>query len=219
MFKNYITDTTYGFISSFFTTTFPSKHFIIDPFTCMVRLSILSFKPKGTKISLFDNMIKYNDPNIFQGSIRWTQGDHRNDLHNLYGPIVKALEWYDVNNPKIYNIFNLSSKGLENLMLSYNNNNTTFHSLKYYKSIIDNIIENDTNTVKNVTKEDDNKIYTDLKKLWNKNEINIINDILEEMKEKNSDEINSLINAIDAIIYIKEKKVKRIIENNTRALI
>jgi len=183
----------------------------------MVRLSILSFKPKGTKISLFDNMIKYNDPNIFQGSIRWTQGDHRNDLHNLYGPIVKALEWYDVNNPKIYNIFNLSSKGLENLMLSYNNNNTTFHSLKYYKSIIDNIIENDTNTVKNVTKEDDNKIYTDLKKLWNKNEINIINDILEEMKEKNSDEINSLINAIDAIIYIKEKKVKRIIENNTRS--
>ena len=52
--------------------------------------------------------------------------------------------------------------------------------------------------------EQDNKIYTDLKNLWNKNEITIINDILNEMKEKNEDETNSLINAIDSIINIKD---------------
>ena len=217
MFKHYIADTTYEFFSSFFTSTINSKMFIIDPFTCMVRLSILSFKPKGTKISIYDNMIKYNDPTFLQGTIRWSKGDHRNDLHNLYGPIVKALEWYDLRNDKIQNIFSLSSEGLNKLMGSYNRNNTTFHSLEYYKKIIDENLEEDTN----ISKKGDtvNKIYTDLKNLWNKNEINIINDILEEMKNKNEDEMNSLINAIDAIITIKEKKVKQIIDSNTNALI
>ena len=218
MFKNYITDTTYEFFSSLFAHNINNKHFIIDPFTCMVRLSILSFKPRGTKISIFDNMIKYNDPNIFQGTIRWSKGDHRNDLHNLYGPIVKSLEWYDLQNEKIKNIFKLSSDGLEILMTSYNKNNTTFHSLEYYKKIIDDNLDNNNKIIDN--KPDSiNKIYKDLQNLWNKNEINIINDILEEMKNKNDEEINSLINAIDAIINIKEKNVKIIIDTNTTALI
>lgn len=216
MFKNYFNGSTYEFFSSLFVNNICDKHFIIDPFTCMVRLSILSFKPNGTKISIFDNMIQYNDPNIFQGTIRWSKGDHRNDLHNLYGPIVKALEWYDIKNEKIQNIFKLSSEGLKKLMTSYDRNNTTFHSLEYYKKIIDGNLKNQDTISKDKSL---NKIYTDLQNLWNTNEINIINDILEEMKHKNDDEINSLINAIDAIISIKEKKVKKIIDSHTTALI
>ena len=69
---------------------------ILDPLTCLVRLSILDFKPLGTKISLNNNKIKYNEPNVLQGAIRWTNGDAREDLHNLFNPLKKAvLLWYD----------------------------------------------------------------------------------------------------------------------------
>ena len=217
MFKNYITDTTLQLFSSLFgATPSNSKYFIIDPFTCMVRLAILSFKPTGTKISIIDNMIKFNDPTILQGTIRWSQGDRRDDLHNLHGPIIKAIDWYDLNNDKIQHIFGLSSKGLENLMTSYTHNSTVRHSLVYYKSIIDNNLkEEKPNDVKT---DKFNKIYTELKDLWNKNEINIINDILSEMEQKNEEEKHSLINAIDSIINIKEKRVQAIIKNNTTIL-
>jgi hypothetical protein len=218
MFKNYITDTTVQLFSSIFgNNKQQTKYFIIDPFTCMVRLAILSFKPKGTKISILDNMIKYNDPNILQGTIRWSQGDNRDDLHNLYRPITKAIEWYQLEDEKIKHIFGLSSKGIENLMFSYTGNSTVRHSLVYYKSIIDDNLKEEKETIVN-KEENFNKIYTELKSLWNKNEINIINDILSEMENKTDDEKQSLINAIDSIINIKERRVQMIIKKNTTVL-
>jgi hypothetical protein len=218
MFKNYITDTTVQLFSSIFgNNKQQTKYFIIDPFTCMVRLAILSFKPKGTKISILDNMIKYNDPNILQGTIRWSQGDNRDDLHNLYRPITKAIEWYQLEDEKIKHIFGLSSKGIENLMFSYTGNSTVRHSLVYYKSIIDENLKEEKETIVN-KEENFNKIYTELKSLWNKNEINIINDILSEMENKTDDEKQSLINAIDSIINIKERRVQMIIKKNTTVL-
>ena len=82
-----------------------------------VRLSILDFKPLGTKISLNNNRIKYNEPNVLQGAMRWTNGDTREDLHNLFNPLKKAVLWYDTKNQEIKNIFNYAIKGLKNYNL------------------------------------------------------------------------------------------------------
>ena len=45
------------------------QHFILDPFTCMIRLGILNFMQIGTKISIYDNRISYCAPTILQGYI------------------------------------------------------------------------------------------------------------------------------------------------------
>ena len=71
---------------------------IIEPFICLIRLSILEFKPNGTKISINNNQIKYNIPNILQGPLRWSNGDNREDIHNIFYPIKKACEWFDLSN-------------------------------------------------------------------------------------------------------------------------
>ena len=62
---------------------------IIEPLICLIRLSILEFKQKGTKISINNNQIKYNIPNILQGPLRWSNGDNRKDIHNIFYPIKK----------------------------------------------------------------------------------------------------------------------------------
>jgi len=77
------------------------KNYVLDPLTCIVRCAILSFKPIGTKLSINQNKITFIDPNILQGVIRWSYGDKREDLHNIYKPIIKSTKWYKVDNPDI----------------------------------------------------------------------------------------------------------------------
>ena len=52
---------------------------IIDPLTCVVRLALLKYKPHGTKISVKENQISYNEPHLLQGPLRWTFGDCRGE--------------------------------------------------------------------------------------------------------------------------------------------
>ena len=56
-------------------------------------------------VSISNNGIIYHEPNPAQGAIRFINGDAREDLHNLYCPILKAIEWYpntDSNYLEIY---------------------------------------------------------------------------------------------------------------------
>ena len=49
------------------------KKSLLDPLTCIIRCAILAFKPFGTKISILNNRITYHEPNLLQGTIRWSQ--------------------------------------------------------------------------------------------------------------------------------------------------
>ena len=196
------------------------KNFIIDPLTCMIRLSMLSFKDVGTKISIADNKISFNEPHVLQGPIRWSQGDNRDDLHNLYRPIVKALEWYDLDDIKMKHIFELSIEGIEKLKEAYIDNSSITHSLEFYRKSI----EDRVNSVHNAEQSNPenivvNKIYMDLKKLWNTNEITIVHNLFNEIQNtSDSGSIHSLMDALNSIIFIKEQKVKTIILAHTTLL-
>jgi len=118
---------------------------LLDPLSSIIRLSVLSFKPNGTKISINSNKISYQSPNIIQGSIRWGNGDTRDDLHNLCEPIEKAIEWYNVNNICINQIFQYALEGLVKLRKVYKSedqsSNLVCHSLSYYINILTKILE------------------------------------------------------------------------------
>ena len=77
-------------------TSSENKNIILEPISCIFRMILLKYKPSGTKISIYNNSINYNEPNYFQGMIRSYNGDKRDDLHNLYNPFLKSFEWYSV---------------------------------------------------------------------------------------------------------------------------
>ena len=112
MFSNLIKTNFYNFINLFRANKSDS---IIEPLICLIRLSILEFKPNGTKISINNNRITYNVPNILQGAMRWSNGDNREDIHNIFYPIKKSCEWFDLKDQEIINIFNFTMKGIEKL--------------------------------------------------------------------------------------------------------
>lgn len=208
------------FLVSFFEV---KRDSILDPLTCIIRLGILEFKPIGTKISLNNNKIKYNDPSVIQGALRWSNGDNREDLHNLFNPLKKAVLWYDVNNSEIKNLIDYSIRGLQKLQSSYNKNSVISHSMQYYIDYLKNSINQKNND--NTEEEEENSISKQLRELWNEREITIVNNIilqLEENRKKNNSEFeleqDALIKTLETILTRKEQKVSSILFENITLL-
>ena len=212
MFKHYLGNSIFNFFNSIFYEN--NSNSIIDPLTCLIRLAILEFKPINTKISIKNNRITYNDPNILQGTLRWTNGDKRSDIHNIYNPILKAIQWYEPDNEDIKNIFKYSLKGLEKLKMSYEENSIISHSIEYYITFIKQNFKNKKNK-----ETETNTIFFQFKELWSDRELNIINNMLLELADQYDDSVdNSLIEAIEVILNKKEEIVADIILQNTTKL-
>lgn len=195
-----------------------NKNIILDPLSCLIKLAILGYYESGTKISIYNNRILYNHPSILQGAFRFFNGDGKEDLHNLYNPLLKCLEWYwDENNEDINFLFKNSIFGIIKLKESYKNNLMIQHLLNYFILILkskDKKINKNTNN--NIQKnsqrlqeydgiyniheinhenaknnEINNEIHIFLKNLWNENEIKIIIQLFKEFIHKHTDKNNT----------------------------
>jgi hypothetical protein len=113
------------------------RNVIIDPFSCLVKLSLIRYLDEGTKISIYQNRLNFNAPSYIQGIVRFVYGDNREDLHNILLPIQKCVEWYwnDRNTDIIY-MFNNAVLGLKFLKNSYSTYATIQHTLDYYIIIL-----------------------------------------------------------------------------------
>ena len=102
------------FIQSYFQSQ-PNQQ-ILDPMCCLLRISLLNYKDSFTKCSIIKNSLQYNQPSMFQGIIRHINGDKREDIHNIYQPILKAIEWYDISNKYYSYIFSQTIQGIDCLL-------------------------------------------------------------------------------------------------------
>ena len=196
----------------------PDKNIIIDPLSCLIKLSILKFCPIGTKISIGDNMITILDPGLLQGTYRFVKGDAREDLHNLYVPLIKSIEWYwhEENNNNINNLFDFAINGLETLRASYPHNSTITHTLDLY---IHHLTSKQVKTLQNKdinTNETSNEIHEYLKQLWNQREIHIIIELLLEYNSKQDEK--HILDSILSLSAAKENKLKIFLKEHFASL-
>jgi hypothetical protein len=113
------------------------RNVIIDPFSCLVKLSLIRYLDEGTKVSIYQNRLNFNTPSYVQGIIRFMYGDNREDLHNILLPIQKCVEWYyDEKNTDMIYMFNNAVLGLKFLKHSYSTYATIQHTLDYYIIIL-----------------------------------------------------------------------------------
>lgn len=198
----------------------PDKNIIIDPISCLIKLSILSLYPKGTKVSVSNNGINFSNSTIFQGTIRFIQGDCREDLHNLFKPIQKSIEWYwnnEVYETKLEELFIMSEKGLDNLKACYEPNSTIQHSLDHYILYLKN--KNHFNQDRESNDNSNNIIYEYLKNLWSFREINIVIELFQEYKTKtNQEEKENIITNINNMTNTKEKMLNDFIKEQCSTL-
>ena len=190
---------------------------VIEPLSCMMRLAILSFKPRGSKICIYENSIYIQEPGPLQGSIRWISGDKRDDLHYLLNPINKALiKWNPNENEDVKNIYELAIKGLMKLKRGYNCNSCsslTSHSIDLYINCIKDRIKG-TNNPENLIIEDHSSNQCNFfEKLWSIDQISLINNLFKEA-ENNKNDSNSYLEAIENILSTKIKSCKEIVVKN-----
>tara|TARA_B000000557_G_C20727651_1_gene422885 strand:- start:59 stop:694 length:636 start_codon:yes stop_codon:yes gene_type:complete len=204
------------FIEKWVGDTLQKKTMILDPLTTMFRLSMLSFKPLGTKLSVYKNTMNYVEPGAFQGVYRWTFGEGRDDLHNIYRPIQKFLNWYSREDETISKLIDFSIQGLQKLSESYAQDSIIHHSIKLYILMLEN---NKPMEDEHEEKEVNNQIYESFKGLYEKNEINLLVGMLELAKrEQDQEKVNSFLKSIDTLLLVKERRIHSIVVDSSTIL-
>jgi len=186
---------------------------ILDPMTTIFRLSLLNFKPEGTKISIDSNHIISQEPGILQSITRYYNGDQRTDLHKLNNPIKKSLEWYSSSEDGNYSfIFEIACKGMEKLQKQYDVGLVKV-SLDHYITLIENTLQSQKMNDKIIAENDENVLYTEFKNLWSIQEIQLICDLMRIINEMEDDDYQKVcyINAIESILKGKDNGVSNII--------
>ena len=194
---------------------------ILEPYTTIFKLCLISFMPVGTKVSFKNNNIYIQNPSMIQGVYRWKNGDQFSDLHNLVHPLKKYMELNSAKEEQIELFRELALNGLEKLSKTYTKNNIILQALELYKDILkgekQRRLSNASSDSNDSGKGNSFDIYEKIIVIWNKDEIDIVNDILLYLK-KNINNIENLeedpyIHSLSKILEKKEDNVSEILKN------
>ena len=192
----------------------------LEPLSVIINLAIISIKKNKTKIAVHNNQLFIQEPNAWQGVVRYAYGNNREEISFLLKPIMRALELYPPGkNDNVIYIYIRAIKGLKKLKKSYNNGNSTVcHSLDLYISIIENRLEGKNIQVHTY---EDAKNFTELNlsiqtkiniekifnNIWDKNDIVLIESMLKSAS-KNDDNTKNYIRSIENVLASKETVIK-----------
>tara|TARA_Y100000590_G_scaffold469976_1_gene661058 strand:- start:2185 stop:2856 length:672 start_codon:yes stop_codon:yes gene_type:complete len=197
-----------------------SKNIILEPISCVVKLILLNYKSEGTKIAIGYNSIDFYEPTQYQGILRNLNGDGREDLHNIYNPILKCIEWYPPNEDTKYEYFyTMCKEGIQKLINAYDKDSTISRALELYcKTLTDAIDKKDIEKGirDNNEGETESPLLDTLKDFWKKDEIELLYSLF-QIIEKNEDEQerNTYIENIVNTVQIKEKKLYDFIQQTS----
>jgi hypothetical protein len=126
---------------------FNLKHYLLDPFSVIVKLAILGKKPIGTKIMIQTNCFYFQEPGLFQSIARAYYNSNKIDIQYLFNPIYQACETFlKENNMKYALLFISALEGLKRLMETYSDCSIIGLCLSYYYCIIDQYIQRTQNS-------------------------------------------------------------------------
>jgi hypothetical protein len=181
------------------------KNMILEPLCVLFKLSLLNYKPQNTKISIQNNSLLFIESSYGQGIWRTIQGDSREDLHNLYYPLLKLIEWYPKSERKYAKFYEIGIRGLEKLKETYDNNSTIHHTIIHYIQLLTDCIYD-----KNEIEKTQNPLIDQLKDYWNDSEIKIMDEMISLIE--NDDAYKQ---SFEDIILSKENKLNEYINEKS----
>ena len=161
---------------------------ILEPLQVMIQLSLVSFCPLGTKVSISNNILHIQKPTLSQGVVRWWYGDNKDDLYYLFHAIRRYYLWYKNEENPIYKyILTKAIEGIDCLINTYKTTKLTTitTTLQMYKNILD--LENEE-----LFKTDDDAINIDnvfqnITEIYKKNMLMVVYNIIKIMSEENDE--------------------------------
>tara|TARA_Y100000389_G_scaffold129980_1_gene127402 strand:+ start:32299 stop:32931 length:633 start_codon:yes stop_codon:yes gene_type:complete len=182
-----------------------SKQLILEPLSCVLKLSLLQYKNKGTKISVSNNSVKFNEPSMIQGLTRRLTGDSRHDLHNICHPLMKCLEWYPLSEDVNAFFYQECVKGLEILKSSYESNSIINHTIDHYIGLLQG---------KEFEPIEDTAVTGGLKNMWTERELLILQTMLKHILSLDDDiDKEMYLDVLEHLLSMKEQKVNYYIQS------
>lgn len=210
------------------------QNIILEPLQVMVQLSLLSFCPIGTKITINNNILSLQPPTITQPINRWFNYDKKDDIYHLFQVIKRFIKWYNNGNNNnsssiINNLFysilvEQSKKGLDNLIKTYQNCDmlTIIPVLNMYKDLLNTCDINkihpeekaETIEFSEINKNID-QIFFNISTIYTKEIIDVIFHMLQLLKkENNTNIIENYIDGLNIILLNINNKITVWINDN-----
>ena len=161
---------------------------ILEPLQAITQLAMLAFCPKGSKLSISNNLLYVQTPTWSQGLLRSYNHDARDDLYFLFSVIRRFNKFYKTSeigrsrtgNRLFLKLIELSKVGIDNLIQTYSNSdkNALLHTLRMYRTMLDkpDVFEND---VRDCSDQEDEKssiddIFINITKIYKSYHIEMI---------------------------------------------
>ena len=195
---------------------------ILEPLQAMTQLAFLAFYPKGSKLSINNNL-------IFIQTITWTQGllrtynhDKRDDVFFLFNAIMRFHRFYaylrEENDDfrSLYDLLiNLSKLGIDNLLQTYSNAEqpALLHTLQMYRSMLEKPDVFCDNTDTDTAKKNIDEVFIQIRDVYSQHELNILYHTL-LLVDKHPENYETYIAGLNAIMEPKYNAIKKWINDN-----
>jgi hypothetical protein len=198
------------------------KKQILDPLSCLCKLGMLTYYKRGTKISIINNIISFHKPDNVQWVKRTYNGDCKDDIYMLYNPILKAIEWYIINDKseEVINIIKYTIEGLNKLENTYKDGNIVL-VIKFLKNNL-KLCFGDDLTIENFYKfneleeiEETVINYNIIKKLWTEDKIKLISNqfiVLDKNKDDESG-MEFFLKSMKTLLMDIDSKFQELVKN------
>ena len=204
-------------IYNFFKTDKKKERFdiILEPLQAITQLALLSFCPKGSKLTISNNLLSIQTPGWGQGAWRTYNNDGKEDLFFLFNAIVRFNRFYlflKEENDEYCDLFDLliqlSKRGIDKLLQTYANieQPALLHTLQLYRNLLDKpglfteSEEMDVNRVNGANSANSiDDVFISIRKLYNSHEFIILYQTL-MLLEKNPDKYDIYILGINTML-------------------
>tara|TARA_B110001450_G_scaffold111593_2_gene105371 strand:+ start:107 stop:931 length:825 start_codon:yes stop_codon:yes gene_type:complete len=118
---------------------------ILEPMQALIQLSLLSYCPVGSKLSISKNLLVIQSSSWNQSIIRSYNSDTRDDIFFLFSVIKRFNKFYSFmvklngyHKDFFEKMINLSNKGIDKLLLTYatTDQHQLLHTLRIYKLLL-----------------------------------------------------------------------------------
>lgn len=207
-----------------------SSNQILEPFSTLLKLAIISYKSDGTKIAIYKNKLYIQEPGITQAPARYVYGNSREEIHYLLKPLMRCVNLYPLeDNPELKQIYEQAIEGIKKLKESYNNESSTVcFTLDLYIQILNQAMCENSVHVDSFEKSqnlDDLALSTNTKLnlekifegIWSSNDINLVSSMFvtvntaEDCRDSYLKGIENIIKAKETIIETKINRASQIV--------
>lgn len=204
---------------------------ILEPLQAITQLAILAYCPKGSKLSISNNLLYVQQPTWTQGFVRSYNHDARDDLYFLFNVIRRFNKFYTVGKSghsqftdeaigkDLYDrLISLSKIGINNLIQTYSDSdkNALLHTLQMYRTMLDNpdVFESDINrSDDHQTKDSIDDIFVKITDIYKPYHIHIIYNTIKMMEDDNEN-YNTYMEGLNTLLKPTHSQINKWISDN-----